>query len=251
MVTQLSQIVIDCPTCGRPVELPAHETSQHQECAYCRGEFAILDKGHGAITAITPAPCGLMERVPGPFGETGQQADPYFSQGAAQPFGFSTPQDGEMDLNEGLGTAPDAEEAACDRRVPTALLVEFRDEVFIRIATDLAQTGMRVIRACSATEALELAVATRPALILANVDQPDQSGWLLTAKLRIIDPRVRVWLYQPRSSTYQALMAEFLDVEELLDYQGDLFRLSDTIVQLLDNAPEPIDATNVDELLVA
>ncbi len=211
----------------------------------------MLDMGHGKFTATAANPRSQFVRTEACVVETGRPAGPHSSQGAARWNDFSPCPDEEMDTNVGLNVAPDAGNSSSDRRAPTALLVEFRDEVFIRLATDVARTGMRVIRACSADEALELASATTPSLVLANVEQPDQSGWLLTAKLKMIDPCLRVWLYLPRSSTYQALMAEFLDVEELLAYRGDLLGLSDMVVQLLDNDPQLIDATNSDELLVA
>ncbi len=211
----------------------------------------MLDMGNGRFTATAANPRSLFVRTEASLAETGQPAGPHSSHGDARRDDFSSLPDEETHMNVDLDVASDAEDSPSDRRAPTALLVEFRDEVFIRLATDLARTGMRVIRACSATEALDLASATTPFLVLANVEQPDQSGWLLTAKLRMADPCVRVWLYQPRSSTYQVLMAEFLDVEELLAYRGDLFRLSDTVVQLLADDPGRVDATNVDELLVA
>ena len=120
----------------------------------------------------------------------------------------------------------------------TLLLVEFRDEVFVRVATDLTRTGVRVIRARSSNEARRLYWVYKPSLILINVDQPDESGWLLAAKLSLIDPLARVWLYQPRSSAGDIGMAKFLDVDSLLEYRGNVSRLSDAIIQLLDECRE-------------
>jgi len=131
--------------------------------------------------------------------------------------------------------ACDETEAADEQ--PTALLVEHRDEVFARLATDLAEAGMRVVRAKSAIGALKLYARYAPSLVLANVDLPDQSGWLLTAKLRFVDPDVPVWLYYPRSSPRQTRAAAYLAVGELLDYGGDLLGLSDAIVTLMANHP--------------
>jgi CheY-like chemotaxis protein len=76
-----------------------------------------------------------------------------------------------------------------------------------------------------------------PSLVLANVDLPDQSGWLLTAKLRFVDADVPVWLYLSRSSPHQTRAAECLAVDELLDYGGDLLGLSDVIVTLMADHP--------------
>lgn len=133
-----------------------------------------------------------------------------------------------------LDTRRTNDEWADDEGQPTAVLVEHRDEVFARIATDLAEAGLRVIRAKSAIGALRRCARCEPSFVLANIDLPDQSGWLLTAKMRLVDPDVPVWLYQPHSSPYHAGTAKYLDVDEVLDYGGDLLGLSDTIRALLD-----------------
>ena len=111
-------------------------------------------------------------------------------------------------------------------RVRTVLVVEHRDEVFARLAADLRAAGMRVERAVSAAEASRR-FARRPAdLLLTNVDLPDQSSWLLTAKLRLSCPAARVWVYTPRSSAVDAALAKFVEVDKLIDYGGDLWRLT-------------------------
>jgi hypothetical protein len=66
----------------------------------------------------------------------------------------------------------------------TALLVEHRDEVVARIATDMAKSGMRVIRAKSSAEARPHREIYEPALVVINVDLIDENGWLLATKLR-------------------------------------------------------------------
>ena len=120
-----------------------------------------------------------------------------------------------------------------DQQEVTVVLAEFRDEVYARLAADLAEVGLRVVRAATVDEALGLCEKMEPRVIVANLDLPDQSGWLLAAKLKLIDPEISVCLYQPRSSTDDMGMADFLQVEELLDYEGDMFRLSETIVGVM------------------
>jgi len=118
---------------------------------------------------------------------------------------------------------------------PTVLLVEHRDEIFARIATDLAEFGVRVIRAKTATGALKLVDRYKPVLLVGNVDLPGQSGWLMTAKLRLFDQRIRVWLYRQRASDYGQEIAKILNVHELLAHHGDLLGLSQTIVDRMAN----------------
>jgi len=112
-------------------------------------------------------------------------------------------------------------------------LVEHRDEVFARIATDMAESGMRVVRAKSATEALNLCSTGSPVLLVANVNLLDHSGWLLADKMRLIDRGIRVWLYQSQSSDYDQGMAAFLNLDALLEYRGDLLQLSASIGVLI------------------
>jgi len=113
----------------------------------------------------------------------------------------------------------------------TVLLVEYRDEVFARLADDLAATGMWVERACNTAEAFRWIAGRSPDLVIANLHMPNNSGWLLAAKLRLFQPTARIWLYapQPRSFEYDYALARFLGVAELIHYQGDLFRLAEEV----------------------
>ena len=131
-------------------------------------------------------------------------------------------------------TMPAADERAASEP-PIALLVEQRDEVFARLAADMVEAGMWVIRAESAAEALISCETYAPSVVVASVDLADQSGWLLAGKLRLLDPGIRVWLYRARSSSYDEDMAAYLYVDELLDYGGDLLGLSDAISELTAN----------------
>lgn len=124
---------------------------------------------------------------------------------------------------------------------PAALLVEHRDEVFARLATDMAESGMRVVRARSATEALKLCGVYVVDLVVANVDLPDQRGWLLAGKLRLVDQQIPVWLYQPKSTSYDEGIADFLRLDQLVGYGGDLLVLSETIIRLLASRRKPHD----------
>lgn len=113
------------------------------------------------------------------------------------------------------------------------LLVEHRDEVFARLAADMAEGGFRVIRATTAHEAVEHYlrhyVKHLFTLVVANVDLPDQSAWLLAAKLHLVDPTAVIWLYEPARSNIHAAMARFLRVDELFAYAGDLLGLADAV----------------------
>lgn len=123
--------------------------------------------------------------------------------------------------------------------VKTVLLVEYRDEVFARLAGDLGAMGIWVERARSGAEACCRFVRCSPQLAIANALMPYDSGWLLAAKLRLIRPTACIWLYAPppRSSDYDHGLAHFLGVAELIHYQGDLFLLAKEIRSRLVGSP--------------
>lgn len=109
------------------------------------------------------------------------------------------------------------------------LLVEYRDEVFARLASDLAAMGVWVERASNAAEASQRFAHCPPDLMIVNADMPDESGWLLAGKLRLVRPTAHVWLYAPRSSGFDHGLAHFLGVAEVVHYDGDLFWLAEEI----------------------
>ena len=118
--------------------------------------------------------------------------------------------------------------AAC----PTLILVEHRDEVYARLAADLARFEVDLVRTESVDDARLLVSRCDSALVIVNRDVPDHSGWVLADKLRSI-PHVEVWMYFPQASTYAKVLAEFQRVTELIAYHGDLFALSDLLMERL------------------
>jgi DNA-binding NarL/FixJ family response regulator len=77
----------------------------------------------------------------------------------------------------------------------------------------------------------------RPDLVLAHVDTPGQSGWLLTAKIRLAGPSPPVWLYKRRKSARDVAMADFVGAEEMLEYRGDPRALSDAVLRYIAGKP--------------
>jgi CheY-like chemotaxis protein len=216
MMMQLTYLVEDCPICGRPVEIAMKAIGHKVVCGHCQGQFVVVDANDGGVRTV-------------PFGETNllERADQLLEV-----------------------TAKEAEHESIIER-PIAVVAEPRDEVFARLAMDIAAAGMKVVRAKTATEAIRHCATYQPTLIVSNLDLPDQSGWLLAGKLRFIDPDLRVWLYQPRTSPYEKGMARFLKVDELLDYGGDLLGLSETVIQLIADNSEPNSAAGKAATLAA
>jgi len=241
MILQSSHLVVDCPIFGRPLEMKSQLVSREIMCGHCRGEFVVYEMDDGSLTTAHRTgtdPLKRAEQLLRAAGDTDVSASDRRCQRLLSL--VSVPGDKERPDDSRVSPLKDAEFEGESR--PTALLVDHRDEVFARIATDMAESGMRVVRAGSATEALKLCGRYEPTLVVANLDLPDQSGWLLAGKLRFVDRRIHVWLYQPQSSHYDHGIASCLNVDELLDYRGDLLGLSETIVELIANRCEPHNA---------
>jgi len=110
------------------------------------------------------------------------------------------------------------------------LIVEHRDEVFARLAADLGEAGMQIERSVCATGVSKKCTSFPVDLLVVNVDLPDGSGWLLTAKLRLVPPAPHIWLYAPWPSPNDMAMTKFVGADDLIVYGGDLYRLSTEIV---------------------
>ena len=116
---------------------------------------------------------------------------------------------------------------------PRVLIVEFRDEVYGGLKTLLEEHGFEVERTeCGATVARAFNRFV-PDLLLVNEDMPDESGWLITCKLRLTRRWQPVWLYTVRQPRFKADWKEYVGVDEVIDYGGVLIRLVRHVQQLV------------------
>ncbi len=245
MILQSTYVVVDCPICGRPLEMSSQLTSREVACGHCQGKFSVYEADDGSLATSCRGEINSLERAELLLLAT-SDTDLSDSEPGDCQRGISliSGQDEKTCLEDSLRSLP--KEAKSEQASqPTILLVEHRDEIFARIATDLAEFGMRVVRAKTATEALQLVETYKPVLLVGNVDLPGQSGWLLTAKLRLFDQRIRVWLYRHQASDYGHEIANLLDIDALLAHHGDLFGLSQTIVdRVADHSSDSRDSAN-------
>ena len=112
-------------------------------------------------------------------------------------------------------------------------MVEHRDEVFARLAADLASIQWQVTRALNANAASWRFAKCPSDLMIANVDLPEESGWLLACKTRLVYPTARIWLYTAHPSALDRDRARYLGVARLIHYGGDLLRLSGKVLDRL------------------
>ena len=107
------------------------------------------------------------------------------------------------------------------------LLVEPDERSSEQLSAMLVAAGLGVERVACAREAYVRLHRGPADLIVSNIALPDESGWLMAAKLRVADAQQRVWLYY--SADHQGWgrpMAAFIGVERLIRDSQELFRLA-------------------------
>lgn len=228
-------IVRSCPVCGCPLRIGVHLFGQAVTCGHCRGRFTASDADDlsGGLTARVDR---LLRARTRPAPRTVRSAT---LSGAWTAGDY-----------RGLGRVPrmrlrqySEPETSCaaihafPAKLKAVLLVEHRDEVFARLAADLALIQLQVIRAFNASAASRRFAACPSVLMIANVNLPDESGWLLAAKLRLVHPTAGIWLYTAYPSARDRDGARFLGVACLFAYGGDLLRLSRKVLNRLTRRP--------------
>ena len=201
--------LIGCPICGRPAKVRHQYIDQELACSHCRGTFIVNEKMNGSRTArsTVTARQSAKEKTP-------DRSKPERSAGHPM-------------------TNPKPRRVSESKSRPIAFVVEPRDEVYSRLAGDLIEAGYRVIRALSATDALKACGKNQPKLVVAQLALPNQKAWQLAPKLAILDSDTRVMLYGNQVDIHDYAMADFLGVEQLIEYRGDLFSLSSRIRKCL------------------
>jgi hypothetical protein len=110
------------------------------------------------------------------------------------------------------------------------LVADHRDEVFARLAADLAELGHRVFRVTRCGELQQLYGYFAPHLMLCSHELSGGNGWIAAAKLRMYHASARVWVYAPWESNTAPTWTKFTGVESVIYYRGDLWRLADAVV---------------------
>lgn len=109
------------------------------------------------------------------------------------------------------------------------LIVDVRDDFFAGLASVAASEGLRVQRAASAGQATKQLSDGLPELIIANCEQPDESGWLMVSKWCLTRMPRRVWLYQAWPAAFDSHWIALTKVEQILYHEGDLLTLAEQV----------------------
>jgi CheY-like chemotaxis protein len=117
------------------------------------------------------------------------------------------------------------------------LVVEHRDEVFNGLRVVLEEANLKVERAKLGGVVAAKIRKSVPGLILVNERMPDESGWLITCKLRLSRHAQPVWLYTLQRAYMVADWKEISGVDEVINYDGVLPKLFEKVRGRLRNGP--------------
>lgn len=126
------------------------------------------------------------------------------------------------------------------------LIVEFRDEVFAALKSLFEAFGVRVDRAEREADVPPQVQQKRPDLVLISGTMPDESAWLISAKVRMQSPACATWLYMPRIPPARSHWMEFASAAAIIEYDGVVSTLLDNLRCRLRSAEESgriLDAT--------
>lgn len=109
---------------------------------------------------------------------------------------------------------------------PTILLVEFRDEVFAAIRTELIGLNLSIARVTSADSVASAWRRMDPGLVIVNAQMPDQSGLLISHKLRLHGFAGELWMYSAKTEQSKFDDQEFCRIDRVFRYGGDVRALA-------------------------
>lgn len=128
------------------------------------------------------------------------------------------------------------------KRLRRVCIVEFRDEIFAGLRPPFESSGVQVDRAESAGDVQSRVSRLQPDLLLISGNMPDESGWMICAKLRIRQRTPPAWIYLPRTPPLAAQWLRVSGADDVITYGGVLSRLIDEIRRRVDQQPQT--ATN-------
>lgn len=113
------------------------------------------------------------------------------------------------------------------------LIGEFRDEIYADLEVLFRNQRYDVGRAEYGLAMTAQVQNEVPNLIVLNDRFPDQSGWLVAAKLHMLKSTFQVWLYTNNLPADILIKQEMCQIDEVLAYGGGLSRLHNQILDLL------------------
>lgn len=250
MIKEAPHFIQTCPVCGRPLQVCIDNLGQMVTCQHCRGQFVARYSNtsdrenteccnsllHRADRLLAILACHLC--VPGywPDVQRHRNADRCPSSGCTAEIRNSR-------YNDAKEQTSYRSEDTDLRDIPSVVLLEYREDVLIRLTADLAARGVRVTQATNATQAIRQYVVRPTDVLIVNADCPHESAWLLASKLHLTHPTARIWIYKHRLSDSDMETASFIGIDELIEYENDMICLATKLLDRLVELPTHANRT--------
>ena len=116
---------------------------------------------------------------------------------------------------------------------PQILLVE-DDEMLLEVmGAAIERQGYTFETALTGEQALEKAYTLKPALVLLDISLPEQSGYLVAAKLKLLAPRPKVVFITAMPRGQSDRMAAFLHVDGIMHKPFAMGKLISSLDRML------------------
>ena len=244
MIKGATHFVQACPVCGRPLRVCNDDMGCLVVCQHCRGQFIASypdrsDRGGAEQGSSLMAHAnGILERYARRLGvnRCWSLVRPHenVEHRICSVCMAETRDSSDIDVTEESSFLCEDAEV---RGMPTALLMEHRDDVFSMLSASFVARGIRHIRVTSAFQAIRQYVRRPTDVLIVNGDQPNENAWLLAAKLHLTHPKARIWVYKRRLSACDVATANFLKINELIAYEGSFGRLAAEFLEHLVKLP--------------
>jgi DNA-binding response OmpR family regulator len=116
---------------------------------------------------------------------------------------------------------------------PKVLLVDDDEMLMEVMSAALEQQGYEFEAARTAAEALSKAYRIRPCLVLLDINLPDQSGYLVAAKLKLTKPTPKIIFVTAQPGGQSDRLASFVRADGVLHKpfaMGQLFAVMDRLL---------------------
>jgi DNA-binding response OmpR family regulator len=138
--------------------------------------------------------------------------------------------------------------------VPTILVIEDEPDIRDLIRITLELEGMAVVQACDGPEGIAKASATAPDAIVLDVMMPGIDGWEVLSRLKAMgDPvsGVPVLMLTARTGVLDRIRGGIEGAVRYLTKPFDPVDLRDTLLDVLDGGPEPVQRRRAQQQALA
>ncbi len=126
---------------------------------------------------------------------------------------------------------------------PSVLIADHRDDFFRPLKEFFEAEGVQVLRATAGSQVTSAVVDVHPDVVIIHERLPDESGWLISCKLRLRSFWQPVWIYAETRPLSCDDWKELSGVDEIIEHRGLvsslLWQIRPLCTRLLDERAQP------------